>query len=368
MGAGFWLIASRKTRPIRLQSAHEARGGYGAQRRPAAATALRSSPRRPSGGYGAPQQPAAATALRSGPRCPAAAQGAQRRPSGGYGAPQRPSGPAAAQRTSRLRRRLRRRRPFGDAPRRRCRLCHPATPGSVGTLPPGPRFRPPTSPRARRWQPKAPSCPKSGQQLPKRAAVAQKVGSGCPSAQQLPKKWAAAAVAQARSSCPKSGQSRHRLSGARQAGGAQPPPPGTPGGRCCRQGPPVAGAAARDPGGRCPTSPHQPPPAPGSRRRDPRGRCPTSPRQPPPAPGSRHQPPAAPGSPRQPPQGPPGTRPPGQSITLGTRPPVPSDLLRDRCDLALFDSTCPTSPKSCNDSATRKPCDIKGLALKHFVI
>ena len=188
-----------------------------AQRRPKAAQGAhgaRSGPRRPSAlrsGHGARQRPRCPAAARSGPRRPAAAR----------------SGPAAPRRRFRCRRR------FGGISCRRCRRCHPATPGSVGTLPPGPRFRPPTSPRARRWQPKAPSCPKSGQRLPK--------------------KWAATAVAQTRSSCPKSGQSRHRLSsepGARQAGGAQPSP-GTPGGRGCRQPLTAAARTPLRPGRRC---------------------------------------------------------------------------------------------------------------------
>jgi len=166
----------------------------------------------------APFDSEAPAAARGGPRCPAAARG-------GLAAPR--SGPAAPRRRFRCRRR------FGGIPCRRCRHCHPATPGSVGTLPPGPRFRPPTSPRARRWQPKAPSCPKSGQRLHK--------------------KWAATAVAQMRSSYPKSRQSQHRLSsepGARQAGGAQPPP-GTPGGRGCRQPLTAAARTPLGPGRRC---------------------------------------------------------------------------------------------------------------------
>jgi hypothetical protein len=142
-----------------------------AARDPSAPSALRSDPQRAKAASGTPQRAKAASgtpqrpaAPRSGQRHPAAASSGQRHP-------------AAPRGTPRPRRRFRRRRRFGRAPRRRCRRCRPATPGSVGTLPPGPRFRPPTSPRAHRWQPKAPVCPKSEQQLPKRAATAQKVGN-----------------------------------------------------------------------------------------------------------------------------------------------------------------------------------------------
>jgi len=158
MRPGLYLIASRKTRPTRLQSAHEAQL---APQRPAAAR----------GGYGAPQRP---RVLRGTPQRPAAASSGQ----------QRPKHPAATRSGT----------PQHPAAPRGLAAASAAAAGSAAPPPPLPPL-PPCHPGFRRDPPTWPEVPTAHQ--PPCAPLAAK-------SPKLPKKWAA--VAQARSNCPKSGQ------------------------------------------------------------------------------------------------------------------------------------------------------------------